>query len=265
MASALFKDIRDFGAICDGVTDDTTAVQAAFNALARGDKLFIPGTMRITDTVTLRANGVVVGFPAGAAAGSVGNLFVDIRDLVGAGLTVGTVVAQVFDTNTGGTAQATQHVVAMTFTSATQLDAAWEGRSLWLYDATNAANEQEYKIARVVSSTGSGTFTTSILAIAWTGTPVGPDTCRFRIERCGISIRGREVQLRNLSAMPAHGRGLHHLVEFTEDDTTPGAQPVTANTIEQCSFGTDRQGWSRYGVIVAQEICPKRGSTHDPG
>jgi len=263
MVSALFKDIRDFGAVCDGVADDTAAVQAAFTALVRGDKLLIPGTMRITDTVTLRANGVVVDFPAGAAAGSVGNLFVDIRDLVGSGLTVGTVVAQVFDTNTGGTAQATQHVVPMTFTSATQLDAAWEGRSIWLYDATNAANEQEYKIARVVSSTGSGTFTTSILAIAWTGAPVGPDTCRFRIERCGISIRGREVQLRNLSAMPAHGRELHHLVEFTEDDTTPGAQPVTANTIEQCSFGTDRQGWSRYGVVVAQEICPKRGSTHD--
>ena len=65
------------------VTDDTAAVQAAFNALVRGEKLFIPAPMRITDTVTLRANGVVVDFPAGAAAGSVGNLFVDIRDLVG--------------------------------------------------------------------------------------------------------------------------------------------------------------------------------------
>lgn len=44
--------LRDFGALCDGVTDDTAAFQAAMSALTLGHKrLYIPGQVRITSTI----------------------------------------------------------------------------------------------------------------------------------------------------------------------------------------------------------------------
>jgi len=48
-------DLRDFGAVGNGIADDTAALQAALNAAAaaRGGTVFIPaGTFRITATVT---------------------------------------------------------------------------------------------------------------------------------------------------------------------------------------------------------------------
>ena len=54
-----YVSVKDFGAVGDGVTDDTAAIQAAFDAVDINGKsiLFLSGaTYRITDTVTLQPN-----------------------------------------------------------------------------------------------------------------------------------------------------------------------------------------------------------------
>lgn len=45
--------IKDFGAVCDGVTDDTAAVTAAIAALSNGGTLLYSGTPLITSTITV--------------------------------------------------------------------------------------------------------------------------------------------------------------------------------------------------------------------
>ena len=67
------RSVRDFGAVGDGVTDDTAALQAALSALVPGDALLIPeGRYRFTSTLTLNRHEVSI---VGAGAGSV--LFAD--------------------------------------------------------------------------------------------------------------------------------------------------------------------------------------------
>jgi polygalacturonase len=56
-------DVRSYGAVGDAVADDTHAIQAAESALSEGDTLvFSKGTYRITDTITVDVNGVIVRF-----------------------------------------------------------------------------------------------------------------------------------------------------------------------------------------------------------
>lgn len=52
---AHFYDVRDFGAVGDGITDDTAAIQAAFNATSAngGSVFFPPGKYKTTGTLTL--------------------------------------------------------------------------------------------------------------------------------------------------------------------------------------------------------------------
>jgi hypothetical protein len=49
----VWSDVRSFGAVGDGVTDDTAAVQSALNA---GNVFISPGTYRITRSVTVPSN-----------------------------------------------------------------------------------------------------------------------------------------------------------------------------------------------------------------
>jgi len=55
------KNVKELGAVGDGVTDDTTAIQNAINNLASFDVLMFPkGTYRITSGLTLRPQSVLI-------------------------------------------------------------------------------------------------------------------------------------------------------------------------------------------------------------
>jgi hypothetical protein len=55
--------VRDFGAVGDGVTDDTVAIQAAVDSLAAGSVLNFPnGTYRIDSTVTVSTSDITLDF-----------------------------------------------------------------------------------------------------------------------------------------------------------------------------------------------------------
>lgn len=57
--------VKDFGAVGDGVADDTAAIQAAINAY-RG-KIFLPvGTYKISSTIILKEERILIGEGAGA-------------------------------------------------------------------------------------------------------------------------------------------------------------------------------------------------------
>ena len=60
-----YVSVKDFGAAGDGVTDDTAAIQAAINA-HRG-KIFLPtGTYKISSTLVLKEETILIGEGAGA-------------------------------------------------------------------------------------------------------------------------------------------------------------------------------------------------------
>jgi hypothetical protein len=71
-------DIRDFGAVCNGTADDTAALQAAINSVAATQgvpavTIRIPGTVRVTGTVTIHRRAVMfqgegVGNPSNFSA-----------------------------------------------------------------------------------------------------------------------------------------------------------------------------------------------------
>jgi hypothetical protein len=59
MISGAVVNIKDYGAVGDGIADDTAAIQAAIDSGAGGLSVFIaPGTYKITNTIYLRRNKV---------------------------------------------------------------------------------------------------------------------------------------------------------------------------------------------------------------
>jgi hypothetical protein len=63
-------DVRDFGAVGDGVTNDTTAIQAAIDAaeaLSGGSIYFPVGTYKVSTGLTVEANDVSLLFETGAS------------------------------------------------------------------------------------------------------------------------------------------------------------------------------------------------------
>ncbi len=78
----VFEDPMNHGAVGDGVADDTTAVQAAFDAVVDGGCVFLPKdkTFRVTAEVDLPLGSVLMGGGRWRGAGSDPNLLLDDPD-----------------------------------------------------------------------------------------------------------------------------------------------------------------------------------------
>jgi hypothetical protein len=92
MISGAAANVLDFGAVGDGVTDDTAAIQACFDSLAGGEYVVFPeGTYSVTSTVTVPVGCFIFGYGAHLVRTSPGNdqiLYVigTITDVLVAGL-----------------------------------------------------------------------------------------------------------------------------------------------------------------------------------
>lgn len=72
-------NVRRWGCVCDGVTDDTAAFQNAINSIpAKGGNLYVPGDMKLTASILIEnkrglvleiANGAVIKFTDGSYVG----------------------------------------------------------------------------------------------------------------------------------------------------------------------------------------------------
>ncbi|MFA5292980.1 MAG: glycosyl hydrolase family 28-related protein [Phycisphaerae bacterium] len=83
-----YFNVRDYGAAGDGIADDTSAIQAAINAVSAAGTgvVFVPyGTYRITSTLQLKARVSLLGDSQGSVGGSIikagGNLSAMIQTL----------------------------------------------------------------------------------------------------------------------------------------------------------------------------------------
>ena len=66
LKSDLLINVKDYGAVGDGVTDDTTAVQNALN-VAQGKTLIIDGVCKITSPLTVKDNTKIIGIGSRAS------------------------------------------------------------------------------------------------------------------------------------------------------------------------------------------------------
>jgi parallel beta-helix repeat protein len=79
--------IKDFGAACNGTTDDTTAVQLAISSLGSTNvSLFIPGPTKISSSVTFNANTQLNFQLGGSIVGTSGTEVVTVQRQPVAGL-----------------------------------------------------------------------------------------------------------------------------------------------------------------------------------
>lgn len=96
--------VKDFGAVGDGVTDDTAAIQAAIDATPNGGKIFVPvGNYRLTSTINL--NKPALHFIGSGSSYSGVNLVVD--HLLGPGIRVSETNCQITDLKVEATSSRT--------------------------------------------------------------------------------------------------------------------------------------------------------------
>lgn len=89
--STFMANVKDFGALGNGSTDDTVAIQAAINSLpAAGGEVFVPaGTYAVSASITLREGTNLVGTGAGSILRvTSGALGIDVLQIGNGGPTV---------------------------------------------------------------------------------------------------------------------------------------------------------------------------------
>ena len=73
---AQYISVKDFGAVGDGVTDDTVAIQAAVNATPKGTTIYFPaGTYAVSDAITINKPLVVRGAGPGSFVADTGGAY----------------------------------------------------------------------------------------------------------------------------------------------------------------------------------------------
>ena len=81
-----FFDLRDFGAVCDGVTDDTAAVQGAISTIgSTSASLIIPGPTLISSNLTFNPNTQLWPLNGGYLIGKAGTELVQLQSVPIAG------------------------------------------------------------------------------------------------------------------------------------------------------------------------------------
>lgn len=77
-------NVRGYGAVGDGTTDDTTAIRNAITAVPDGGTLYIPtGKFRVTDTITINKPISILG------SGSTSAIWLDLNSTTKTGLVIG--------------------------------------------------------------------------------------------------------------------------------------------------------------------------------
>ncbi len=86
MISGSIKNIVDYGAVCDGTTNDTAAVQAAITAIGTtATTLFIPGNTKIYSALTFGANTQLNFAQGGKFTGNAGTELIQVQQQIIAG------------------------------------------------------------------------------------------------------------------------------------------------------------------------------------
>lgn len=209
-AAAKFVSVKDYGAIGDGVSDDTAAIQAALNAHSR---VFFPaGTYKITSHLLLNTNQWIYGEGAATVIKAAADTLRILKIINKAGIYAGHMVldggGQTADIYTGykqcigvyidGLQRGlfeniTSQNMGVMHNGAIATDAAYGGHGFTVDNESGLSYDISFKNCKALNIAGGGTATGDgfgIFAFAADGTV---NTHEIRLEGCYVSKVGRHA------------------------------------------------------------------------
>lgn len=244
--------VKDFGAVGDGITDDTAAIQAAINAANRIDFGDVTNTYKITSALNLSAgNKWLSGSGATIDMRSIpsGNLWgIKAQGSIGTGVAI--------------TSGATQGSFTINLANTTGFAV---GDFVQIASSDNYpygagsynVNKGEIKKIRSVVANTSITFTTPLLDTYTTTPKVYPLSMVNNIHICGLTIQGSNIAARN-----ERGIVLEYVNRFSVVDCKLDGQDQYQIEAASCLYGTIERNLLRsafydgvtgtifYGIVV---------------